>query len=77
MENQNTYNTLHHQQKAPKLTKDEIVNELLIMKWKKIPRSPYKRYEQEALIEHLQLAIKKARERKLSDCSDGHKNNRG
>jgi len=47
-----------------KLTKDDIVNELLIMKWGKIPTAPYKRYEQEALIEKLQLAIKKARERK-------------
>ena len=63
MEKQNMYNTLY-QEKAPKLTKDDIVNELLIMKWGKIPIAPYKRYEQEALIEHLQLAIKKARERK-------------
>ena len=65
MENQNTYDTLHQQQKAPKLTKDDLVNELLIMKWGKIPISPYKRYQQESLIEHLQLAIKKARERRL------------
>ena len=55
-----------------KLTKDDIVNELLIMKWGKIPTAPYKRYEQEALIEHLQLAIKKARERKLNACRQGH-----
>jgi len=64
MEKKKGCSTACQQQKASRLTKDEIVNELLIMKWKKIPRSPYKRYEQEALIEHLQLAIKKARERK-------------
>ena len=47
-----------------KLTKDELVNELLIMKWGKIPISPYKRHQQEGLIEHIQLAIKSAKERK-------------
>ena len=55
-----------------KLTKDDIVNELLIMRWGKIPVAPYKRYQQEALIEHLQLAIKKARERKENACSQEH-----
>ena len=70
MEKKEECGSLCQKPNGSKLTKDELVNELLIMKYGRVPIQPYKRHQQEALVEHIQLAVKSAKERKYGTSEE-------